>query len=256
MAGIERLLWYLNFGATLVLVFRFVHCNLFRVYPFLFGYWLVQAAADVIMFQVPLRSDLYAYLYYSFQVVNLILAVCVVQELYRMALAGHPGLAAFGRKSVLLIMGFTALFAAAGVVLDSTVLPDHYWNVHRFLTMERTMDFMILMFLLLIGAFLLWFPVRVRRNIAVYMKGFVLFYFARSGGLLLTNLLPHEFTRPVSSVMEGLTLACLLVWIWGLRAEGEYETTVTGHRWNAAAAGRLSLQLDEINAALTRFARN
>ena len=256
MAEMERVLWYLNFGATLILVFRFIQCKLFGIYRFLFLYWLVQAVTDIVMFPVPLRSDLYAYLYLSFQTINLILAVCVVQELYEMALAGHPALAAFGRKSVLLVMGLAALFGAAGVVLDSTVLPGQYWRVHRFFTMERTMDFMILMFLLLISGFLLWFPVRVRRNITVYLTGFVLFYFSRSGGLLLANRLPHEFARSVSSVLEGLTLACLLVWIWGLRAEGERETTVTGHRWNAAAAGRLSLQLDEINTALARFARN
>src|SRR6185295_3076613 len=122
--------------------------------------------------------------------------------------------------------------------------------------MERTIDSTILMVLLFISGFLLWFPVRVRRNIVVYMTGFVLFYFFRSAGLLVTNLLPYTHRGLLSSVMEGLTLACLLVWIWGLRAEGELETTVTGHRWNAAAAGRLSVQLDEINTALSRFSRN
>src|SRR6266404_5761306 len=191
MPGMERILWYFNFGATVVLVWRFVHCELFRIYRFLFLYWLIQIPEHVIMFAVPLRTDLYAYLYYSFQTIDLILAVCVVQELYKMALAGLPALAAFGRKSVVFLMVCAAFFGAPGVVLDSRVLPGQYWNVHRFLTVERTMDFMILMFLLLIGGFLLWFPVRVRRNITVYMTGFVAFYLFRTAGLLLTNLLPN-----------------------------------------------------------------
>jgi hypothetical protein len=256
MAALERVLWYLNFVATLVLLFRLACCKLAGIYRFLFLYWFAQATATLVMLPVPLTSNSYAYLYFGAQTVNVILAICVVQELNRLALASHPALAAFGRNSVLVVAAIGAVLAAFGVILDSKVLPGQYQAVHRFLTLERTMDFMVLMFLLLISGFMVWFPVKVRRNIVVYITGFVVFHASRSFGLLLTNLLPQADSKPLSIAMLAVSLACLLVWMIGLQREGEHVTTVTGHRWNPAAIGRLSEQLDAINAALVRFVRS
>jgi hypothetical protein len=256
MAGLERVLWYLNFIATVALLVRLIQCKLFRTYRFLFLYWLAQAVTTLVMFAIPLRSTLYANTYYTTQSLSLILAICVVLELYREALARHPALAAFGRGSVLVLMVSAASMAAFGVMLDSTILPGQSLNVHRFLTFDRTLSLMVLFVLLLISGFLLWFPVTVKRNVVIYIIGFVVFYSSRSSGLLSINLLPQAYLQSLSILLLGFSLACLLLWFVGLRKEGEEETTVTGHAGHALALARLSAQLDEINTALARFVRN
>ena len=256
MDGLEQALWYLNFIATLALLVRLVQCKLFRTYRFLFRFWLMQAVTTLVLFAIPLRSTLYANAYYTTQMLSLILAICVVLELYQEGLARHPSLAAFGRASVLVLMASAAVVAAFGVMLDSTMQPGQYLIIHRFLTLERTLSLMVLVFLLLISAFLLWFPVQVKRNVVVYITGFVLFYFSRSAGLLAANLLPRAAYQPMSVVLLGFSLGCLLLWSVGLRKEGEDQTTVTGNPGHAPALARLSTQLDEINAALVRFVRN
>jgi len=256
MAGAERLLWYLSLITTLTLLLRLIHSRLWLTYRFLFLYWMVQAAANVAMLPIPLTSWLYGWMYYVNQTVSLILAICVVLELYREALARHPALADFGRGSVLVLMGAAAVLASFGVMLDSAILPGQSLNIHRFLTFDRTLSLMVLVVLLLISGFLLWFPVTVKRNVVVYIIGFVVFYSSRSIGLLLINLLPQADYQRMSVVLLGFSLLCLLLWVIGLRKEGEEETTVTGHAGHAPALARLSAQLDEINAALARFARN
>ena len=110
------------------------------------------------------------------------------------------------------------------------------------------MNFVILIFLLLISILLLWFPIKVRRNIVVYISGFVLFAASRSFGLLLSNLLPQEATVTVSTILLALTLVCLLIWIVGIRPEGERVTATPGYRRDPEAMQRLSRQLDAINA--------
>jgi hypothetical protein len=256
MAGLERILWYLNFIATLAVLVRLVQSKLWRSYPSLFLFWLVQAAEFPVMYRIPLKSVLYARYYYGAQTISLILAIFVVLELYREALARHPALAGFGRRSVVLFVGAAALMAALGVVLDITVLPGQSPSDHRFLTLERTVDLMILAFLLLISGFLLWFPVRVKRNVAVYITGFVLFYCSRSVGILLVNLLPSAALQPMSIIVLALTLGCLIFWLAGLRKESKDAITVTGNPAHGAALERLSAQLDQINTAVARFARN
>lgn len=255
MAGLERVLWYLNFIATLALLARLIQYKLWRAYRFLFLYWLAQAVETPIMLQAPLNSALYAQMYYAAQTLSLILAICVVLELYREAFALYPAMAEFGRRSVLVLMSIAAVVAAFGVALDATILPGQP-GAHRFLTFERTMGFMLLIFLLLMSGFLLWFPVKAKRNIVIYITGFVLFYSSRSMGLLAANLLPMSAFQSMSVALLAFSLGCLLLWFSGLRKESEDAITVTGNRSNAAALERLSEQLDQINTALARFARN
>lgn len=256
MFGVERALFYLNLVAALALLGRLIQCRLYGIYKSLFLYWLVQTMGGMALLFASQGTWLYLYLYWGAQTLNIFMALYVVQDLFRIALSEHPAIASFGRRSVLAAMALAALVALAGITLDANVLPGHYSGLQRFVTFERTLNFVILLFLLLISILLLWFPIKVRRNIAVYISGFVLFAATRSFGLLLFNLLPQEFTVAVSTVMLAFTLLCLLIWIFGIRPEGERATATPGYRRDPEAMQRLSRQLDAINATLARFVRS
>ncbi len=256
MSGTERILFYLNFFAELLLLWRFVHCQLHRTYRSLFWYWVVQAFAAVVLMSVPMLTHRYMYTYYGTQTIVLFMAVFVVQDLYRIALLEYPAVVSLERRIMIGAMAVSAIVALAGIPLDFTILPGHYPAIQRFFTFERIMNFVILMLLLLISGFLLWFPIKVRRNIVVYIFGFVLFHAFRSFGVLLTNLEPQEDTRLISTVLLGLTLLCLLIWIVGIRPEGERATATPGYRRDPEAMQRLNRQLDAINATLARFVRS
>ena len=255
MSVAERVLFYLNFIEQLVLLYRLLHYRLHRLYLSLFLYWLLQALPSVALMAIPIYSRQYAYVYWGAQTLNVLMAVFVVQDLYRIALFEHPAVASFARRTVLAAMAIAAAIALSGIRLDFTMLPGQYPDVHRFLTFERSMNFLTLLFLLIVSALLLWFPIRVRRNIMVYISGFVLFSASRSFGLLLYNLRPQD-GRLISTILLGLTLLCLLIWIAGIQPEGELVTATPGYRSNPEAMLRLSRQLDSINAALTRFVRH
>lgn len=255
MSGAERALFYLNFMAQLVLLYRLLHSRLYRIYLSLFLYWLLQALPSVALMAIPIHSHPYVYVYWGAQTINVLMAVFVVQDVYRIALLEHPAVASFARRTVLAAMAIAAIVALSGITLDSTILAGQSRAVHRFATFERSMNIVILLFLLLISVLLLWFPIRVRRNIVVYISGFVLFSASRSFGLLLYNLRPQD-ARLTSTILLGLTLLCLLIWIVGIEPEGELATATPGYRRNPETMQRLSHQLDSINAALTRYVRH
>jgi hypothetical protein len=256
MSGTERTLFYLNFAAQFVLLYRLLHSRLYRTYFSLFLYWLVQILPGLALMAIPIHSRRYVYVYWGAQTINVLMAVFVVQDLYRIALLEHPAVASFARRTVLAAMSIAAIVALSGITLDSTIVAGQAPSIHRFATFERSMNFIILLFLLLISILLLWFPIQVRRNIMVYISGFVLFSASRSCGLLLSNILPPSDTRLVSTVLLALTLTCLVIWIVGLKPEGELLTATPGYRRNPETVQRLSHQLDAINAALARFVRN
>ncbi len=256
MFGAERAFFYLNVVAELGLLYRLLQYKLYRTYRSLFLYWLLQMIESLALLAAGQGTWLYLYLYWGAQTLNIFLALYVVQDLFHIALAEHPAIASFGRRCVLAAMVLAAAAALVGITLDATILPGHYSGIQRFLTFERTMNFVILIFLLMISILLLWFPIKVRRNIVVYIAGFVVFAGARSFGLLLLNLLPQPATVIVSTILLAVTLLCLLIWIFGIRPEGERATATPGYRRDPEAMERLSRQLDAINATLARFVRN
>src|SRR5579872_1961315 len=203
MSVAERALFYLNFIAELVLLWRLVHAKLYRTYGALFCYWTAQAVESLVLMAFPIDSRRYVYGYWTAQTVNVLMAVFVVQDLYRIALSEHPAVASVGRRALLAAMAIAAAVALSGIRLDFTMLPGQYPDIHRFFTFERSMNFLTLLFLLIVSALLLWFPIRVRRNIVVYISGFVLFSASRSFGLLLYNLRPRD-ARLNSTIVLGL----------------------------------------------------
>jgi len=188
--GFTQGMVYLNLAAVLVLLVRLFALGLFRIYRSLFFYLLTYTLQFFATAIFPITSAAYSYSYMVGESANVALSMLVVLELYRLALAGQPALAGFGRKTVAYAMALAAVVAAGGVMLDTIVPPGQSRFTHHFFTAERTLDFAILIFLLLISAFLTWFPVKVRRNIVLYIAGFAVFYLSRSFGLLMINLLP------------------------------------------------------------------
>ena len=200
------------------------------------------------------RRTVYGEIYFVGQAVKIALAIWVVLELYQLALAQQPALARFGRRTLdylfaLAVVAGLVNFFYTGFVAASGNYPTGFFRL------ESTIDLVTLVVLVLITVFLLWFPVRSTRNVAFCLGGFVLYSFQRWAGLLLAAIWPQSI-HTFSIVMMAISLACLVVWGFALRREGEKRTIVTGHRWNPAEAERLSIQLHAINSRLESVARS
>jgi len=241
-------------AATLLLIASLTANGLHAVYRYFFAYLAADAleTGAGLIFQE--NRTLYGEIYFAGQSIKMILAVFVVLEIYRIALAGQPALARFGKSTVIYVLGAAASIAAAGFWLDASGPPKRSAVVVRFTSFERTMDAWMLLFLLMIGIFMLWFPVRLKRNSVLYISGFLMYFLARSVGLLLSNAAPRLVNR-LDNVMIATQIVCLILWTLVLQPAGEKATTVVGHRWDPDSADRLTHQLNAINSALLRLSR-
>jgi hypothetical protein len=190
------------------------------------------------------------------QAVKIVLVVFVVLELYRLALAGQPALAKYGQETAGVALATAACVASLGLLVDSTVPPGRSVILYRFFSFERTMDTWILILLVVICLFMTWFPVRMKRNVAFYLGGFMFHFFARPAGLLLLNVLGSRFENPLNEAMLGVSSACLVLWLFAFGAAGEKATTVVGHRWDPGAMDKVTGQLNAINASLMKLSRS
>ena len=112
---------------------------------------------------------------------------------------------------------------------------------------------MVALFLVMAALFLLWFPVKVTKNVASLTGGIVLLLVAQWAGLLMVNFHPGT-SIGVSAILLCVYLGCLIFWNIRVGRPGENLTTVTGHRWNPDEVERLLGQLDTINTRLQRAA--
>ena len=252
----ETILWYSYLAAAAGVLLRMLQYRIASTYRYLAWYLLAQVGVGLALLPFSVNSNLYAVIYLGGETLYILLSIAAVLEIYRLTLADRPALAAFGRRAVIYLLAASGLIAAAGFWLDAAVRPGQSLILHRFWSVERTVELMLVVALLAASAFLLWFPVRVRRNIVVYVVGFVLHFVASSSVLLLTNLLPQAVLRTLGTAMMALELVSTLIWLVGLRAESRDTSAVTGHRWNPDALEALTAQLDAINAALSRHVRD
>jgi len=243
----ENAVYYLNIAAAICLIFRMYSQRLAGAYRLLLLYLIVDVCGDLAMLAATLAgSDKWdAFAYYWGQAAKVVLAAFVAMELFRLALAEHPALGRFGQRVIGYFFGTGFLVAAVNVWFGFRYQGSEITGI--FTAFERSMDMAVMVALLLMVAFLLWYPVRMRRNVALCIGGFVLYSFERWALLLIEALNPPSL-REVSTVMLCLSLALFVFWTLGLNRAGERVSTVTGHRWSAASAANLAAKLNHINA--------
>lgn len=251
----ERVFWYLNIAAAAGLMMRLYTQGLSGIYRIFLVYLAVDVTQQVLELVFISDPNGVGWIYVTGQALKLLLAVFVVLNLYGQALDRHPALAHFGHRILGYFFGIAAGLSALGAFLDTAAVYGVYRRLRIFLLFERSMDAVVLALLVCFGLLLLWFPVRIRRNVALYICGFVIYSFERWAGLLLVNLWP-QFRTQVNIGMLAVSFVCLMAWSILLRSGGESATVVTGRHWNGQASERLIGQLDAINIRLARLHDN
>jgi hypothetical protein len=252
----EGIRW-LTIGLTAAVVVKLWLTGLINVYKLLFCYLAFDLLTSLGSFLIPYRTKYYAHYYFSAQTLMIVMAAFILVEIYALALERTPALARFLRSTVGYILGIAALTPLLWLYANGSASSQIHPYLKADLLFEQTMDATMAIFLIIISIFMTWFPVRLRRNVIVYISGFIVWSLSRSAAVHLAR----EWTGNKQAMMAinmaqmCVAMGCLLFWLLGLRREGEARTAVVGHLWNRAEADRLTEQLNAINDSLTRLRR-
>jgi hypothetical protein len=255
MTAEECLRWleYADIAATLLLVGRLLSQKLQLAYRSFFIYLvfdLIESFAGL----VPLHDRAGVYRYVVGQTIMTILGAFVIVEIYHLALAERKALARFGRN--LVAGAFVGSVLLTVIVQISSVKSQkiEFPLLRYTFVFEGVLDSTQLLFLCAMGVFLAWFPVEIRRNLVVYIAGFLVYFLARWSALMLF-LRRTTHSEWLNVALYTIILVCIGFWIRAMQRAGEEEKTTTGYRWNPEEMARLKAQLDEINDSLERLAK-
>lgn len=257
MSPWEKVVWWITMGLTVAVLVSLWMNSLVRLYKLFFCYLAADLIFSIAAANTPYHTKAYAYVYFSSQIVKGGIAAFMLVEVYSLALDRHPALARFGKSVVGYILAASAVIPLAMMFSDRTGPGYKYPLLRKFYLSEQTVDSTMAIFLILISIFLTWFPVRLRRNVIVYITGFTVWSLTHSAAVHLANQFQSSKSAIawLNLIQTSLLLGCLLYWLLGFRREGEGRTAVVGHLWNRAEAERLTEQLNAINDSLERMRR-
>lgn len=253
-------------GLACLLISRLVLLRLHAVYRvfccFLIFDLVSSGVAFVELSLVPNAHFDYGITFIGMRVIAWILALWMVYALLEAVLANFRGILKFSRKLL------NATFILAVVVALSTAKPEYSLGgltassadpiaraVGLTFIVERVICSAALLALLAILGFILWFPVRLPRNLVVFSIGFVAYFAINTGLLLIQSFVSHEISQSIGNALAILLSVCFAYMALSITAEGEVKSVSVGHSWSAADQRRLLRQLEEMNDGLIRAAR-
>jgi hypothetical protein len=252
----EYIVLLLTALSACALLWRLVSQGLVRQYRFLAAFLAVALVQALIFLPLAPASTAYAWAYFITSPVLWILYFFVVLELYRLILEDYPGISSAVGKGVTWSMALAVVLALLSALPGLNTGSRQFPALRMFLAVERSVALGLLLFLVLMQAFLFRYRLRLPRNRLIYATGYALYFgITVSSDIILAELLGGQVFVPVSL---GVGIAGALILFTGsvlLTREGEARVDPLDTYDTSPERARLQQQLVEMNRMLTKVAR-
>ncbi len=247
---------FVSDALAFLLILRLLTLRLYSVYRvfclFLISELLFSLVA-LAMKQFNTSFD-YRIIWMCSRLISWVLSLWVVYALLDAILENFPGLKGFSRKVLAAAVAFAIVLGAV------TGIPEYSASgisgiIGLTFVLDRVISTTALVLLISILGFILWFPVQMPRNLAVFSVGFTVYFAAKTVLMLTWNFWSHESLRLFSNIIIFILGACYLYWIIFLTPQGKVAPVRMGHSWRTQDREQLLMQLEAVNASLLRTAR-
>jgi len=261
---------YVELCLGFILVARLLSLRLHRVYRY-FCVFLLADISGILIWSV----QKYTWRTYHFDyriawlvehVVIWVFTLLTVYALLDAILARLPGILKLSHKVLNLS------FAAAIVVGLLTALPEYRAAIAtevllgRFahiiaaaFVLDRVIASVALLTLLCILLFLIWFPIEMSRNLAMFFGGFVVYFALKAFLMLALSLWSNgslEFLQSTSTLSALLSSLVFAYWTFSITQAGEkVPAKLRLEGWHRREEELLVAQLEAMNASLLRAVR-
>lgn len=228
-----------------ILIVRLWSAGLYRLYPYFFGYLVAELLRGGLIWVVPFKGHAYPYFWVACESIVTCFYALIVFELYRVVLRDLPGIASISRRYI----AATVAIATVGslLLLSLGLRPRNYFST--FLVIERAIVFSLVIFMLLVSAFLAYYPIPLNRNVVIYSIGYAVYFLTKATSLFVRTL-GYHVSQQISAILLLVSSACLLFWALTLNRRGETRTVVIGHQWNREDEALLLSKLKAFNTEL------
>ena len=237
--------------AFVALLARFVFLRLARSYPALVIWLGVNIVLSLLPWTVRMGFRSYSWFYICAEGSTLLLYLFTVLELYGNVLKSLPGLASTARWVIPVIVAASAIGSASLLAFERRPVKYLDWLFR----VDRTVITCLVLFVLMITAFMVWFPIRIARNTVVYSIGYAAYLAPKAAAIFIMNAAGHWLVNLTSAVCMAASTLCLFFWAVALDRAGETSLVSPGSLFHPNDEERLLTQLEAISRTLLRAAQ-
>jgi hypothetical protein len=254
-ASLQRFVEILLLIGSALVAIKLYSNGLWRRYRVFFAYCVLRVPNFVWPLVVNDQSPLYFWLFLISSPVFVLLYVLLVAELYRLILDKYRGLGTLGRWAMYAASAASVLVSVLALLPHITpAMPQGSRLLGYEYALERGIDFSLVVFILLLFAFLSRFPISLTRNVLVHAAIYSLYFLTSTVGFLLHALWGIRLSAEVNLFVSAASLLCVAGWLWLLNPAGE-TTPARLPVFGSGDERRILLQLDAANSALLRASR-
>ncbi len=231
------------------------------VYSVFMGFLGIELGGTLAYFACQHWTQLdYRLVYFGFTFLLSVCSLILVYALSKAVLSELPGILRFSRflLNIVFVLAILLAFSTSRSEYLLTQAKTFSQRVDRLIFAFEVVDKGIAMasvvILVIILAFILWFPVKMSKNLAIFSIGLVV-YFACKTGLELVNIyarLGVTASHILDVIVSGVVILCFLYWMAFLDSKGSLTTVRIGHGWQPEEQEKLIKQLESLNGALMR----
>jgi hypothetical protein len=245
--------WNFSLFLDLAVAAKLSWTGLWRKYRWFCILLVYGAARTLIAMNMNPKTKSYGLFWLCTEVGTWIIYTGCLRELFALVLGRYPGIRSFGRTVLWVMLGAATLVAAMSMYPDWAVNHGSANPVQVVLLLSRAFTSIVFFHLILMMAFLVWFPVVLPRNAILHCLLFTLYFLSKSFAILLRNIGGWQAQPESNLVLQVAGCLSLMVWLLRMSPAGESVTIVVGHLWNRDEEERLTNQLQNINSMLTRL---
>lgn len=246
----EIAFWYLSILLRAGLLGRIVWLKRVSEYPAMSTLFALQLTRSLWLAQYSTKSATYSVSYVLTEPLLVVAQALVVFELYRRILTSYGGLSFFTRGTMAVVLAGSVALSAATHLPEFTPQGDLSVALKAAHLFETVVYTALLFFLVAIAAFMLWFPMPVRKNVLVHCFGFAAYFVISSATLFIRQLDIQQWGRLTSLWRIVASDVVMAAWILLLSRRGEEESRNVSFHFTPASQERLLGQLDTLNRIL------
>lgn len=236
----------------IVLTAKLWRDGLVSKYRLFAGYILLQLLSGLVRsaFLQP-GTDEYAVFYFVSQPFLILGAFLAISEVYNLVLKDRPGIAALGKKFLPASVFVAVLLSGMTLFIRWSGEKSRFPFLEAYITSEHFLYGSILLVVLLISAFLLWFPVPLTRNVVAHSALFACYLLIHTITRIFVVARGSDAVRYANIVQLSASVTCLVIWIVLLSPKGDTVMVKAGApHWSPEQEQHLLTQLDALNATL------
>jgi hypothetical protein len=259
--NLDNVTQYATEVLALVLIFRLLRLREARnaVYSIFVAFLAVQLLGTSAYFICDHWHQFdYRMVWFTFTAVLAVFSLLLAYSLAKAVLAELPGILRFSR------MFLNGVFSVAILIAFSTSKSEYWLTpaknlrarsdqlIYVFIVAEKGISLAAVIVLIAILAFILWFPVKMSKNLALFSIGLAVYFASKAAVKLLSIYTPASTGAVLDQCLSGCLILCFVYWLVFITAQGRLTDVRLGHGWHKDEQEKLLVQLEALNGALLR----